>query len=37
MLMHARQLVDTVGSSLLVEAAREGVEVSLRAGSVSSR
>jgi phosphoribosyl 1,2-cyclic phosphodiesterase/CheY-like chemotaxis protein len=36
MLMHARQLVDRVGSPLLVEAAREGVEVTLRAGVVTS-
>ena len=37
MLMHARQLASRAGSSLLVEAAREGVEVMLRAGVITSR
>jgi len=37
MLMHARQLVDEARSTLLIEAAREGVEVMLREGVVTSR
>jgi phosphoribosyl 1,2-cyclic phosphodiesterase len=37
MLMHARQLAEEAGSSLLVEAAREGVEVSLREGAIALR
>ncbi|HET6406740.1 MAG TPA: response regulator, partial [Chthoniobacteraceae bacterium] len=35
MLMHARQLVEAAGSGLIVEAAREGMEVSLKAGAVA--
>ena len=37
MLMHARQLVEAAGSPLIIEAAREGMEVSLKAGAVASR
>lgn len=37
MLMHARQLVEGAGSTLIVEAAREGMEVSLKAGAVATR
>jgi phosphoribosyl 1,2-cyclic phosphodiesterase len=37
MLMHARQLVERAGSPLLVEAAREGVEIALRTGVVTPR
>lgn len=37
MLMHARQLAEAAGSSLIVEAAREGMEVSLKAGAVVTR
>jgi phosphoribosyl 1,2-cyclic phosphodiesterase len=37
MLMHARQLAESAGSPLIVEAAREGMEVSLKAGAVATR
>jgi phosphoribosyl 1,2-cyclic phosphodiesterase/CheY-like chemotaxis protein len=37
MLMHARQLAEGAGSSLIIEAAREGMEVSLKAGAVATR
>lgn len=37
MLMHARQIAEHARSSMVIEAAREGQEVTLRAGVVSSR
>jgi phosphoribosyl 1,2-cyclic phosphodiesterase/CheY-like chemotaxis protein len=37
MLMHARQLAEAAGSSLIVEAAREGMEVSLKSRVVATR
>jgi phosphoribosyl 1,2-cyclic phosphodiesterase/CheY-like chemotaxis protein len=37
MLMHARQLAEAASSALIIEAAREGMEVSLRAGVVATR
>jgi phosphoribosyl 1,2-cyclic phosphodiesterase/CheY-like chemotaxis protein len=37
MLMHARQLVEAAGSSLLIEAAREGMEVLLKENVVATR
>jgi phosphoribosyl 1,2-cyclic phosphodiesterase/CheY-like chemotaxis protein len=37
MLMHARQLAEAAGSPLIIEAAREGMEVSLKAHTVATR
>ena len=37
MLMHARQIAEHAASPLVIEAAREGQEVTLRAGIVASR
>lgn len=37
MLMHARQLAEKSGSSLIVEAAREGAEIALKQGVIVSR
>jgi hypothetical protein len=37
MLMHARQLAEKAGSSLLIDAAREGMEVSLRPDVIATR
>jgi len=37
MLMHARQLAEAAGSSLIIEAAREGMEVTLKSGVVATR
>jgi hypothetical protein len=37
MLMHARALVEKADSPMVVDAAREGLEVSLAAGAVAAR
>jgi ribonuclease BN (tRNA processing enzyme) len=34
MLAHARQLAEKAGSALVIDAAREGMEVTLKAGAV---